>query len=926
MGNHPSGDDYVVDDKEVFQSYRIPQKAYKKKNTSGSKDAAGGSRSSKSSSINSSSTHQPTYYHFTSSQRLAFQQFQQQQKLLQQHAEASYDSGEQPKNGDDTGAGTGEPFAIPVPRQGQLHLPQHLPNPRSLRSGSLHSSLRSSHRGRPSSFPSRNSSCSSLDLSIIHAALEDTLQQEQEQGEFLQQHPPQPRRSFARRFSDSSGKSMTTTTTSEAAAMTTFLHHPNYPLLPFGPQNPAALESTSSLHTSSIGGHGGLTRPTGLESTASSFSTSHWPGHHNDLDNTSEHDHGSMPPLGMSLVGTGLGRATFIDGEMYAGYIGHHLTIQEFLSVQQQQQQQFLEHQQKEYQKMVMMQQRQQMILQQKLLQLQQQQQQRQQQQVSSSTSPEMSNSVPLHLETVPFPGAGSSLPLTTNSTPSVPLRAQRPVRNPGRLHSSPALPASNSSISSSNHPPTLHPPRRPRNNTHSGSSTTSLSSLHRTIPSSISTSHIYNQHPHQQAPQSSRSSQHSAQSHHHSHSHSISSSVGSSHHFGSSPFHQSMLAMTAAETGTSPPSSSSSSLSLSVMLPNMNVNGTVPASGAAAASNSGSSITVARDHSIPSKTLSSSIKLEDLVAKVALSHRPLSGREYHPDRTVPYLLPCDAQEGERLMLQHYVLRHAFGSNVIPPIDTTLAGKVLDCGCGPGTWVMEMAAEHEDLDFYGFDISPMYPSTLTSSSSASPPSGSKTNVHFSYGSLLANEIPFPSNTFLLVHQRNLLLGLPKEAWPAVLADLFRTVLPGGQGYLQLCEVDPNWCRPGPNTTALLQRLDQTAHLHHIDLLVPPNLDTLLANAGCQHVHMTMVEIPIGAWGGHLGLLWKQVLQAEIAALQPVVLQAALETQLARGADRAVVGAEMTTPEEWDHMMEAVWEETDQYRTFSRVYLAYGQKP
>ena len=41
-----------------------------------------------------------------------------------------------------------------------------------------------------------------------------------------------------------------------------------------------------------------------------------------------------------------------------------------------------------------------------------------------------------------------------------------------------------------------------------------------------------------------------------------------------------------------------------------------------------------------------------------------------------------------RLLLQHYVIRYAFGSNIIPPIDTTIAGKVLDCGCGPGTWVM----------------------------------------------------------------------------------------------------------------------------------------------------------------------------------------------------------------------------------------------
>jgi len=52
----------------------------------------------------------------------------------------------------------------------------------------------------------------------------------------------------------------------------------------------------------------------------------------------------------------------------------------------------------------------------------------------------------------------------------------------------------------------------------------------------------------------------------------------------------------------------------------------------------------------------------------------------------------------------------------------------------------------------------------------------------------------------------------------------------------------------------------------------------------------------------------------------------LENAVAAGADIAVCGAEMTTAEEWDEMMASVWAEMDQYHTFSRVYLAYGQKP
>ncbi|KAF9928715.1 hypothetical protein BGZ67_006826 [Mortierella alpina] len=269
----------------------------------------------------------------------------------------------------------------------------------------------------------------------------------------------------------------------------------------------------------------------------------------------------------------------------------------------------------------------------------------------------------------------------------------------------------------------------------------------------------------------------------------------------------------------------------------------------------------------------------------------------------------------DRILLQHYVIRYAFGSNIIPPIDTTIAGKVLDCGCGPGTWVMEMATEHEDLDFYGFDISPMYPSAIHPK-----------NAHFSIGNLLSPEIPFASDAYLLVHQRNLLLGLTQDAWLGVVQDLFRCVIPGGQGWLQLSEVDPIWSRPGPVSRSVLAMLNETAQNRNVDVLLPQRLDQVLKEVGCENVRMMMVEIPIGPWGGKIGVLWRDVLKAEMEAMKPVVLQAQLENAVASGQDIAVCGAEMTTSEEWEEMMAQVWAEMDQYRTFSRVYLAYGQKP
>ncbi|KAF9281314.1 hypothetical protein BGZ68_006725 [Mortierella alpina] len=596
-------------------------------------------------------------------------------------------------------------------------------------------------------------------------------------------------------------------------------------------------------------------------------------------------------------VGSGLGRATYVNGKivetgihgrsmtqpngsMPSFYTHNNYTVQDFMSYQQQQQQQFLEQQQLEYQQMLLLRQHQQQLQQQyqqqQLLLLQQQQQQLQQLQSRSSHD--------LLSHQLPHPISEAVLQTKT----------RRPVRHPDRISNSGPINNGSNHSRHTSHSITIPPQGSFLQRQPQSPGATSP----RSLPQSPMTTPHYGT-----SPQGSATSANNGGT-------SSFSSTGS--HF------QNMFAMTSASLSSSPSSTHS-------------ISGTENASAAhqqqqqqqqrqqqqrqptaQEAAVAASEIATSRGKNGISKN---ALSLDDLAAKILPPRRLLGGREYNPDKTLPYLLPCDEQEGERILLQHYVIRYAFGSNIIPPIDTSIAGKVLDCGCGPGTWVMEMATEHEDLDFYGFDISPMYPTAIHPK-----------NAHFSMANLLSPEIPFESDSFLLVHQRNLLLGLTQDAWPGVVQDLFRCVIPGGQGWLQLSEVDPIWSRPGPVSRSVLAMLDETAQNRNVDVLLPQRLDQVLQEAGCENVRMMMVEIPIGPWGGKIGVLWRDVLKAEMEAMKPVVLQAQLENAVARGQDIAVCGAEMTTSEEWEEMMAQVWAEMDQYHTFSRVYLAYGQKP
>ncbi|KAF9923190.1 hypothetical protein FBU30_006742 [Linnemannia zychae] len=761
MGANISGDDYEANDKEVFQSYRIPPKAYKKKNSS-----AG---STKSLSDNSQSI-SPTSVDFNG-------------KLI------SFRNG----GGGDGGGGG---------HTGGEYKQKYQPQPQQrLRSGSIPPGLHRSRRDRPISHPpsvlSATSSASSLNLSIVNAAV-------------------------------------------AAGSPTPSLYtYPNGFV-----SAPIAIMSDNHGSRVGIGSSSRTNSGCSIGSELCDFSTAH-------------------------AIGSGLGRATYINGKMVETgvhgttlsnsnnnlgrggfYMHNNYTVQDFMTYQQQQQQQLLEQQQYEYQQMILLRQQQQQLkheYEQKQLALLQQQHQHQQQYYQNSN--QISASSRPYQEYV-NPQQVTGVVLQT--------KTRRPARNPDRALNNHNINANTHSNSHSS-----HAPRSP---------TISASSTHQ----------------------------------HHNYSTSPSGSIASSSYTGGASFsstgshYRNMLTMTSA---ASLPSSSSSSLQ-------SNPGG--PTSEPASVSTATMSGNISKSTTSLTKT---GLSADDLAAKILPLRRLLGGREYHPDKTLPYLLPCDDQESERLLLQHYVIRYAFGSNIIPPIDTTIAGKVLDCGCGPGTWIMEMATENVDLDFYGFDISPLYPTAIHPK-----------NAHFSMGNLLDTEIPFASDSYLLVHQRNMLLGLTQDAWPGVVQDLFRCVIPGGGGWLQLSEVDPIWSRPGPVSRSVLKMLNETAQNRNVDVLLPSKLDQVLKDVGCENIKMMMVEIPIGPWGGKIGMLWRDVLKAEIEALKPIVLQAALENAVASGMDVAVCGAEMTTAEEWEDMMTQVWAEMDQYHTFSRVYLAYGQKP
>lgn len=80
---------------------------------------------------------------------------------------------------------------------------------------------------------------------------------------------------------------------------------------------------------------------------------------------------------------------------------------------------------------------------------------------------------------------------------------------------------------------------------------------------------------------------------------------------------------------------------------------------------------------------------------------------------------------------------------------------MLDSGCGPATWTLDMAEAYPNSKFYGVDASLVFPQNIKPK-----------NVEFSICNV-AKEIPFPDNTFDFIYQRLLILGLTNDDWDKV---------------------------------------------------------------------------------------------------------------------------------------------------------------
>jgi SAM-dependent methyltransferase len=135
---------------------------------------------------------------------------------------------------------------------------------------------------------------------------------------------------------------------------------------------------------------------------------------------------------------------------------------------------------------------------------------------------------------------------------------------------------------------------------------------------------------------------------------------------------------------------------------------------------------------------------------------------------------PDSAPELARLINQDRMITRAMGGPLTGIPENVEMRNILDLGCGPGGWVLDVAFSLPDAEVEGWDVSrPIV-------DYANARARTQRLMNASFGVMDINQ-PFdlPDCAFDLVNARFLAAVLKREAWPLFLRECTRVLRPGG---------------------------------------------------------------------------------------------------------------------------------------------------
>ncbi len=229
--------------------------------------------------------------------------------------------------------------------------------------------------------------------------------------------------------------------------------------------------------------------------------------------------------------------------------------------------------------------------------------------------------------------------------------------------------------------------------------------------------------------------------------------------------------------------------------------------------------------------------------------------RAYRPD--IPYVLPKDEGEVNRLDFQHYILKSLLHGNYRAPLNSRSIRHILDVGCGTGLWCREMALAFPQADVLGIDIESQLPKDVVLPN----------KFHFQQGNIL-HGLNINDASIDYTHQRLLVGALPADQWMPAIEELVRVTRAGG--WIELVEGTDTFNGTGPHMQQFLTWSTRAARTRGIDASIIRKLPSMFDLAGLSALETQELDTPLGAWGGRYGKLLAQDTYLALQGLQDFV--------------------------------------------------------
>ncbi|CAG8469959.1 1579_t:CDS:2 [Ambispora gerdemannii] len=237
-----------------------------------------------------------------------------------------------------------------------------------------------------------------------------------------------------------------------------------------------------------------------------------------------------------------------------------------------------------------------------------------------------------------------------------------------------------------------------------------------------------------------------------------------------------------------------------------------------------------------------------------------MGGRKFYDIDIAPYVLPADIEEDDRLHQQHFALKYICGGNYTAPIHDLIkpGSKILDLGCGPGQWTLEMAQEFPQADIYGIDINANFPTTVK-----------PLNSHFIVGNITEG-LPWEDNYFDFIWIRYLFVGIMDADWQNLYREIRRVLKPGG--ILEHHECDGLTVNPGPKFRKILNHFEEAFISRDLSFRLAGELNERITMAGFEDPQQSYISVAIGRQGGKIGEIWAANLKDGSLAMKPWIAE------------------------------------------------------